>query len=181
MTAAAIVGFIGNEAVAILQIRTGKEIGPAALVADDQHAQINGITSLAVLAAVAGVLLGVPIIDPIIGILITITILAILQSASSAIFRRLLDGIEPEILAEVEHAPMHVEGVLGVENARARWLGHKVHADMDVMVDQQLTVEEASTITAKVKTSLAEHIPAFGDAMMAIAPAVRLPIHREQE
>lgn len=179
VSAAAIVGFIGNEAVAILQIRTGKQIGSAALVADGQHARIDGITSLAVLIAVGGTLLGVPIIDPLIGLLITITILVILKSASSSIFRRLLDGIEPEILAKVEHAPMHVEGVRGVENARARWLGHKVHADMDVMVDQQLTVEEASTITAKVKTALAEHIPAFGDAMIAIVPAGRLPMHSE--
>lgn len=179
VSAAAIVGFIGNEAVAILQIRTGKQIGSAALVADGQHARIDGITSLAVLIAIGGTLLGVPIIDPLIGLLITITILVILKSASSSIFRRLLDGIEPEILAKVEHAPMHVAGVRGVENARARWLGHKVHADMDVMVDQQLTVEEASTITAKVKTALAEHIPAFGDAMIAIVPAGRLPMHSE--
>jgi cation diffusion facilitator family transporter len=123
VSAAAVVGFLGNEAVAILQIRTGRQIGSAALVADGLHARIDGITSLAVLVAVAGTLLGYPIIDPIIGLLITITILAILKNASTSIFRRMLDGIEPAILAEVEHAPLHVDGVRGVENARARWLG----------------------------------------------------------
>jgi len=119
VSAAAIVGFIGNESVTVLQIRTGKQVGSAALVAGGQHARIDGITSLAVLIAVGGTLLGVPIIDPLIGLLITITILVILKSASSSIFRRLLDGIEPEISAKVEHAAIHVEGVRGVENARA--------------------------------------------------------------
>lgn len=173
VAAAAIVGFIGNEAVAILQIRTGNEIGSAALIADGQHARIDGFTSLAVLIAVFGTLLGVPILDPIIGLLITVTILIILKSASTSIFRRMLDGIEPEILAEIEHAPMHVEGVRAVENARARWLGHKVHADLNIVVDRNLSVDEAATISAKVKAALADHVPTFGDAVIAIVPVAQ--------
>lgn len=47
--AAALVGFVGNEGVAILRIRTGKQIGSAALLADGQHARVDGWTSLAVL------------------------------------------------------------------------------------------------------------------------------------
>src|SRR5215218_3152210 len=108
VTLAALVGFAGNEAVAILQIRTGKQIGSAALIADGKHARIDGFTSLAVLGAVVGVLIGIPILDPIIGLAITATILVILKGASISIFRRLLDGIEPEILAQIEHAPLHV-------------------------------------------------------------------------
>jgi cation diffusion facilitator family transporter len=175
VAAAAIVGFIGNEAVAILQIRTGRQIGSAALVADGQHARIDGFTSLAVLVAVIGTLVGVPILDPIIGLLITVTIILILWQSSKSIFRRMLDGIEPEILAEVEHAPAHVAGVRGVANARARWLGHKVHADLDVIVDRHLTVDDAAAITAKVKAALADHVPAFGDAMIAIVPDTAMP------
>jgi len=170
VAAAAIVGFIGNEAVAILQIRTGRQIGSAALVADGQHARIDGFTSLAVLVAVGGTLLGAPILDPIIGSLITVTILVILKDSSATIFRRMLDGIEPEILAEVEHAPTHVEGVRGVANVRARWLGHKVHADLDVLVDRDVSVDDAAQISARVKAALADHVPAFGGAVVAITP-----------
>jgi len=178
VAAAAVVGFIGNEAVALLQIRTGNQIGSAALIADGQHARIDGFTSLAVLIAVGGTLVGLPILDPIIGLLITITILIVLKGSGTAIFRRMLDGIEPE-MAAVEHAPTHVKGVLGVENARARWLGHKVHADLDVIVDQRLTVEEASAITSKVSTALAEHVPSFGEAMIAIVPSDQSPAHAD--
>jgi cation diffusion facilitator family transporter len=171
VAAAAIVGFIGNEAVALLQIRTGRQIGSAALIADGQHARIDGFTSLAVLVAVFGTLLGAPILDPIIGLLITVTIVLILWQSSRSIFRRMLDGIEPEILAEIEHAPMHVDGVRGVDNVRARWLGHKVHADLDVVVDRELSVADAAAITARVKAALEDHVPAFGGAVVSVTPA----------
>lgn len=170
VAAAAIVGFIGNEVVAWLQIRTGKQIGSAALVADGQHARIDGFTSLAVLIGVVGVLIGVPVLDPIIGLVITATILWILKDASISIFRRLLDGIEPEILAKVEHAPMHVEGVQGVHEARARWLGHRVHADLHLTVDRDLSVAESHAIVERVQKALAEHVPAFGEATIHVCP-----------
>src|SRR4051812_8706305 len=69
---AAIVGFIGNETVAWFQIRVGRRIGSAAMVADGVHARTDGLTSLAVLIAAGGSWLGFPIVDPIIGILIGI-------------------------------------------------------------------------------------------------------------
>lgn len=167
---AAIVGFIGNEAVAILQIRTGRQIGSAALVADGQHARVDGFTSLAVLIGVAGVAFGAPILDPIIGLLITITILFILKDAGTSVFRRLLDGIEPEILARVEHAPTHVDGVHGVQDVRARWHGHKVFADLSVVVDGSRSVEDSAAIATRVRASLADHVPAFGDAVISVIP-----------
>jgi len=171
VTLAALVGFVGNEAVAILQIRTGKQIGSAALIADGKHARIDGFTSLAVLGAVVGVLIGIPILDPIIGLAITATILVILKGASASVFRRLLDGIEPEILAEVEHTPMHVEGVQGVHEAQARWLGHKVYAELHIAVDPRLSVEESHRIVEGVQAALAEHVPAFGRATVHVCPA----------
>jgi cation diffusion facilitator family transporter len=167
---AALVGFVGNELVAWLQIRTGKEIGSAALIADGQHARVDGFTSLAVLIGVGGVLVGLPILDPIVGLLITATILWILKDAGIAIFRRLLDGIEPEILAAVEHAPLHVAGVQGVHEARARWLGHKVHADLHVTVDRRLSVAESHGIGERVRRALADHVPAFGGATIHVCP-----------
>lgn len=170
VAAAAIVGFVGNEAVAILQIRTGRNIGSAALIADGQHARIDGFTSLAVLVGAAGVALGVPILDPIIGLVITAAILWILKDASTAVFRRLLDGIEPEILANVEHAPMHVDGVHDVHEVRARWLGHKVHADLHITLDPHLSLLESHALVERVESALREHVPAFGGATIHVCP-----------
>src|SRR5262249_45558418 len=99
---AAVIGFLGNEAVAVFRIGVGRQIGSAALVADGQHARVDGFTSLAVLIGVSGVWLGYPILDPIVGIAITIAILFIVKDAASSVWMRLIDGIEPEILAQIE-------------------------------------------------------------------------------
>lgn len=171
VAAAAVVGFVGNEAVAVFRISVGKQIGSAALVADGQHARVDGFTSLAVLIGVLGVYFGFPILDPIVGILIAVAILFIVKDAAGSIWTRLIDGIEPEILAQIEHAPMHVPGVLAVKSVRARWIGHKVYSDVQVSVAPDLSVSAAHAITEKVERSLREHVRLLGEVVVRVYPA----------
>lgn len=170
---AAFIGFLGNEAVAVFRIKVGKEIGSAALIADGQHARVDGFTSLAVLIGVAGVYFGFPILDPLVGIGITIAILFIVKDATISIFLRLLDGIEPEILKQIEHAPGHVPGVLAVKDTRARWLGHKVHCDLTIEVDPNLTIKNANEISEKVESALLSHVRQLGKAVVHVHPKVQ--------
>jgi hypothetical protein len=93
--AAGLVGFGGNELVAIYRIRVGRQIGSAALVADGLHARAEGFTSLAVVASALGVLAGFPQADPIIGLAITVAILLVLRTAAVGIDRRLMDAVAP--------------------------------------------------------------------------------------
>lgn len=87
---AGVVGFLGNELVALYRIRVGRRIGSAALVADGLHARTDGFTSLAVVLGAAGVALGYPLADPVIGLVITVAILAVLRTAVRDVFRRLM-------------------------------------------------------------------------------------------
>ena len=95
-------GFIGNERVALYRIRVGRRIGSAALVADGLHARTDGFTSLAVLFGAGGVALGFPLADPIVGLVITVAILAVLRTAVRDVFRRLIDGVDPEMVDTAE-------------------------------------------------------------------------------
>src|SRR5215203_5827308 len=144
------VGFVGNEAVAVFRIRVGREIGSAALVADGYHARTDGWTSLAVLAGAVGVWLGYPLADPIVGLLIAVAILVIVWRSGKAVFTRLLDGVEPEAIEEIRHAASHVSGVEEVSEVRARWLGHRLHAEVNIAVDPELSVAEGHTIAREV-------------------------------
>ncbi len=167
---AAFIGFLGNEAVAVFRIKVGKEIGSAALIADGHHARVDGFTSLAVLIGVAGVYFGFPILDPLVGVAITIAILFIVKDATISIFLRLLDGIEPELLKQIEHAPTHVPGVLAIKDIRARWLGHKVHCDLTIEVEPNLTVKSANEISEKVEAALLTHVRQLGNAVVHVHP-----------
>lgn len=110
VVAAGLIGFAGNEAVAIYRIRVGQKIGSAALVADGVHARIDGFTSLAVVLGAFGVMLGFPLADPIVGLLISAAIIVLLWGTVRSIGRRLMDGIEPELVHRVEHALSDTRG-----------------------------------------------------------------------
>src|SRR5205807_2755128 len=78
-------GFVGNEVVAVFRIRVGREINSAALIADGYHARTDGLTSLAVVVGALGVWLGLPLADPLIGLLITLAIFGIVWQSSKAV------------------------------------------------------------------------------------------------
>nr|WP_318013259.1 cation diffusion facilitator family transporter [Mesorhizobium sp. CA6] len=130
LAVAGIIGFLGNEAVAVFRIRVGRQINSAALVADGYHARTDGLTSLAVVAGAAGVWLGLPLADPIIGLLITVAIFGIVWQSARSVLTRMLDGVEPGLVDEIHHAADHVAGIEKVADVKARWLGHKLHVDV---------------------------------------------------
>ncbi len=159
VAAAGVVGFAGNELVARYRIEVGREIGSAALVADGLHARTDGFTSLAVVAGAAGVALGFPIADPVVGLGITVAILFVLRDAAKEVFRRLLDAVDPASVELAERTARAVEGVLGTRDLRMRWIGHQLRAELAVTVAAELTVEAAHALAHEVEHRLVHTIP----------------------
>lgn len=157
--AAALVGFIGNEAVAQFRISVGRQIGSAALVADGQHARVDGFTSLAVLVGALGVWAGFPLADPIVGLIITVTILFIVKDTVVVIWRRLMDAIDPDLVTGIEVTTAAVPGVRQVQRVRLRWLGHRMEAEVPIAVDGALPVREGAQVAEEVRHSLLHAYP----------------------
>ncbi|MBK8576314.1 MAG: cation transporter [Elusimicrobia bacterium] len=178
--AASLVGFIGNEAVAVFRIRVGKEIESAALVADGYHSGADGFTSLAVLLGAIGVKLGFPLADPVIGLLITIAILGIVFQSAKTVFARMLDGVEPEVLDEIDHAARHAAGVRGVTEARARWIGHRLQAEINVAVDPKMSVSEGHAVAKEVHHQLLHHVKSLSGALVHVHPLGELDDDRHR-
>lgn len=167
---AGVVGFLGNEIVAVFRIRVGREIESAALVADGYHARTDGLTSLAVVIGAVGVYFGYPLADPIIGLVITIMIFGIVWQSAKAVFTRALDGVEPETTAEIRHAAEHIPEIRQVLDVRARWLGHRLNAELDVALDGDLSLTEADAIAMQFEHELMGHIPALASARIRVRP-----------
>jgi cation diffusion facilitator family transporter len=77
LAAAGLIGFVGNEIAAQVRLRAGRRLDSAALVADGNHARADGFVSLGVIASAAFVAAGVPVADPVVGLVITLVILKI--------------------------------------------------------------------------------------------------------
>jgi cation diffusion facilitator family transporter len=171
VAAASLLGFIGNEAVAVFRIRVGRQIGSAALVADGYHARTDGWTSLAVLLGATGVWLGYPIADPIVGLLIAAAILVIVWQSGKMVFTRLLDGVDPGVIDEIRHVSSHVEGVEEVAEVRARWLGHRLRAEVNVAVNPTLSVAEGHAVAREVNHRLMHELRYLDMAVVHVDPA----------
>lgn len=171
VAAAGVIGFLGNEVVAMYRIRTGRRIGSAALVADGLHARTDGFTSLAVLFGAGGVALGYPLADPIVGLLITVAILAVLRGAVRDIFRRLMDAVDPELVDTAKATLAARPGVRSVRRVRMRWIGHRLHADAELDIDPTTSLEDAHRIAHDAEHQLTHAVPRLDSALVHAYPA----------
>jgi cation diffusion facilitator family transporter len=169
---AGIVGFIGNELVARYRIRVGRQIGSGALVADGLHARADGFTSRAVVGA-AGIALGLPLADPIAGLLIAVMILLVLKDAGRDVLMRIMDGVDPAIRDASEAVLAGVPGVEGVGDVRIRWIGHRLHAEAEVVVDEARTIGEAHDIAERARHALLHDVPHLTSAIIHADPCGR--------
>lgn len=168
--AAAIIGAVGNELVAQYRIRIGRQIESAALVADGQHSRVDGLTSLAVLGGAVGSLLGWHLADPLIGMLITIAILFILRSSGGQIWSRLMDAVDPELVATIEATARRVDGVLDVHAVQVRWIGHRLHAELHIGVQSSLSTADSHAIAEEVRHRLLHALPALSEVTTHVDP-----------
>ncbi len=102
--------------------------------------------------------------------MITVAILWIVWQSGKAVFIRILDGVDHDTLEEIKHTSGHVEGVVGVSEVRARWIGHRLHAEVNISVEPTLSVAEGPKIAKEVHHQLLHHLPHLGNAIIHVDP-----------
>ena len=139
-------------------------------MADGLHARTDGLASLGVVVATIGVMLGFERADALVGLAITIAILITLWRAARAVLHRALDGTDETTLALIEAVAGAVGGVEHVTEARARWSGHRLLAELNVAVRPTLTVQEGHAIADDVHHALLHEVPRLADVMVHVDP-----------
>ncbi|HEU0235159.1 MAG TPA: cation diffusion facilitator family transporter [Candidatus Limnocylindrales bacterium] len=171
---AGVVGFLGNEAIALYRIRIGREIQSAALIADGYHARTDGVTSLGVVVGAIGVALGFPQADPLMGLVIAAMIVIILVGAIRQVFGRLMDAVDPALVESVERVAARVPGVQETEAVRVRWTGHRLEATLHVVVDCEMTVAAGHHVAEEVRHALLHDIKGLDTVLVHIDPCDHL-------
>ncbi len=172
--AAALVGAAGNELVARYRIRAGRRIGSAALIAEGQHARTDALTSLAVILGVLGAWAGLSWIDPLIGLGIAAVVVLVLIGSMRTVIHRLMDGVDPGTLDRIEQAASG-PGVRAVRGARARWIGHRLEAEVIVEVDPALSVGSSQLLAEQAEDRLRQELPHLDRAAVQVAAAAAVP------
>jgi cation diffusion facilitator family transporter len=167
---AAVIGAIGNELVAQYRIRVGRRIGSGALEADGIHARADGVTSLLVLVGAIAVALGAERADAIVGLVITVAIVAVGYQAVRSVGQRLLDAVDPDIIEGIAAIVGAVKGVRAVTEVRARWIGHRLLAQVRLSVGEELTVTAAHEIAEAAHHELLHGVPNLSEAVIHVDP-----------
>jgi cation diffusion facilitator family transporter len=179
--AAALVGAVGNEAVAIYKTRVGRRIDSVPLVADGEHARVDGLVSLAAAAGIAGAWLGFPLADPLVGLGIGLVILRILFTTGREVLLRVLDATEEGTVTAIREVASEVEGVLAVHDVRARHAGRALLVSLHVDVDPDLSVRGGHDLAEEVRHALAHRFATLEEALVHVDPAGHDGAHEETE
>lgn len=167
----AAIGFLGNEAAAEYKIRAGRRLNSMALIADGRHSRIDGLASLGALAGVAGAALGAPVLDPVAGLIITVIIAGVGWETARNVTGRILDEADASLVATIEEVAAETDGVLGVSDARARWTGRRVLAELTLEVAPDSTVARAHALGEEVRHRLYHRIDPLTDVIVHLDPA----------
>ena len=137
---ARMIGFTGNESVAVYRIRVGRRIGSACAGRGRRARPHRRLHVISGRVGVIGVWLGFPLADPIVGLVISVAIFILLWGTARDVGRRLLDGVDPTLVAQAEEAVASVPGITGVEEVRLWWTGHRLNVDATVTSDPTMPV-----------------------------------------
>jgi cation diffusion facilitator family transporter len=152
--AAAVVGIIGNEAVAQYKIAIGRRIHSVALEADGIHSRVDGFVSAGALVGLFGVALGYPKADPIAALAITAVIVWVTIGTARGVILRVVDAVDPELIEGIQHSAEAVAGVIDSHDIQARWAGRSLLVNLHLSLDQDLPLHEAHDIGEDVRHAI---------------------------
>jgi divalent metal cation (Fe/Co/Zn/Cd) transporter len=99
-----------------------------------------------------------------------VAIFILVWETARAMFDRMLDGVDPEIVETIEHTAGHVPRVEEVTEVRARWIGHRLHAEVNITVRGGLSVADGHEIAKEVRHQLLHHLPHLGGVVVHVDP-----------
>jgi cation diffusion facilitator family transporter len=161
-----------NVAVMLFERREGRRLSSEVLIADSRHTSADVLTSLAVIAALAGVSAGYPILDPLAGLVVA----GFIAHAGYQIARDAERILSDRIVVQedaVRNIVMQVPHVLGCHQIRSRGSADHVFLDLHIWMSANTSLDEAHHISHVVKDRLMHSMPQIADAVIHIEPPPR--------
>ncbi|MEI8345281.1 MAG: cation diffusion facilitator family transporter [Candidatus Omnitrophota bacterium] len=160
-----------NIIVMLYEYRRGKQLGSDILVVDSMHTRADIFTSISVIAALIGVKLGYPIVDPIVTLLIS----GFVAYSAFEIVREesgiLCDAAVIRDTDKVRDVVLGVDKVVSCHKIRSRGRFDDVNLDLHVQVDGLLTLAEAHGISHRIQAEISRMFPHVSDVMVHMEPS----------
>jgi cation diffusion facilitator family transporter len=157
--AGAVLGILGNQAVAWYKARVGKRIQSTTLQVDAKHSSLDALSSLGALIGLILVATGHRWGDPVAGFAVTLFIVHVGYEVTKEMVHHLMDGVDPTDIAAARSAARDVDGVRDVV-VRGRWMGRSLMLEVEGFFGGEVSVDVADAIGRRVEGAVFEAVPA---------------------
>ena len=138
------------------------------MITDGRHARVDGLTSLAVIPAVIGSWLNIPILDPIFALIIGTTIVFITWDAIVAMYYRLMDAVDPHLVEHAEAAIRRNTQVLEINYLRMRWVGHCLYLETCLVIEDIADLSTLRSLKQQIETELQKELPHLAEVTLSV-------------
>ena len=167
---AVMVGTLGvNLAVTAYERAAGKRLRSEVLRADAAHTFSDALVSVGVIVGLAFVWLGFPVADSVMALVVTVAILA----TAFSVLRQALSTLSDHARIprdELEAVVLSCPGVRHTHKIRTRGTEGEVYADLHLLVDPAMTVQDAHNLGDRVEAALKVAFPQIEEVLVHIEP-----------
>ena len=168
---AALVSIGVNEIMYWYTIKTAKKIGSISMEADAWHHRSDAFSSIGTFVGILGARMGVPALDPIAGIIVSVFVIKVGVDLYLKSVRELVDeSADDKTIKRIIEKTNSVKGVRGIKNLKTRIFGNKIYVDIEILVDAFITVKKGHDISEKVHDKLELEIDDIKHCMVHIEP-----------
>lgn len=168
---AAVFSVAVKEVMYRLTLRKAKKIGSVAMEADAWHHRSDALSSIGAFVGILGARLGLPVLDPVTGLLVSILVLKV----AIDLYRKSVSGLvdsstDAETVARIQQLLADIDGIEEVNSLKTRVFGASAYADVTIKVDGALTVEEGHDIATLAHNKIEANLPKIKHIMVHIEP-----------
>ena len=168
---AAVFSVAVKEVMYRLTLRKAKKIGSVAMEADAWHHRSDALSSVGAFVGILGARLGLPVLDPVTGLLVAILVLKV----AIDLYRKSVSGLvdsstDAETVARIQQLLADMDGIEEVNSLKTRVFGASAYADVTIKVDGALTVEEGHDIATLAHNKIEANLPKIKHIMVHIEP-----------
>ena len=163
------IAIIVKEALFHVTRMVGRRTGSRVLMANAWHHRSDAISSVAALLGIAGAQLGIPLMDPIAGMLVAGLIIKTGIDIGYESIRELTDEtVEEDVISELGKIMSGIEGVDHYHEMRARRMGPHLLVDLHIQVDSMMSISAAHQVAERVRLEILEKLPAVNEVLVHV-------------
>lgn len=168
---AALISIVVKEIMYWYTIKAARKIKSISMEADAWHHRTDVFSSIGTFVGILGARLGIPALDPIAGVIVSIFIIKVGVNLYMKSVRELVDeSASEEIIKKIEEKTKSIKGVRGIKSLKTRIFGNKIYVDLEILVDAYISVKEGHDISERVHDKLEEEIDDIKHCMVHIEP-----------